>query len=937
MEVPEKPMIFAFGAYELDTRVYELRSGGSVCPIEPQVFDVLVYLATHRDRVVSKEELLEKLWPDRFVSEATLTSRLKAARRAVGDDGKSQSVIRTLHGRGYRFVADLRESGDAVVRPSASRPEGTPPSALPDGFVGREVELATLDATLSRAVAGRRQLLFVAAEAGAGKTTLVQAFLGRATAAGEMLVARGQCVEHRGSGEPFMPILDALGRLCRGNAGGRITALLERSAPSWLAQMPFLLSEGQAAALAERGASGERMLRELVTLVELISSEEPLVVVLEDLHWSDSATLEALDLLARQNEPARLLIIGTFRPADVRACLHPAWTVCQELRARGQCELMRLPLLSIGEIEAYLQRRLPGATFTARLSALLHGRTSGNALFIGNLVDSWLARGLIRIEEGAWALGASMQTLESDVPDTLQLLIEKQASELDSPRRQLLEAASVVGREFPVALLAALLAVGDEELEIRCESLAHEGRFLAAAGSEAWGDGTLTSRFVFTHDLYVDVLYERIPEARRARMHQQAGLVLERSWQGKEKERSAELALHFQRAHDRLRAIRYLDLAARQAVERSAYREAVLHFTAALQLLQETAASPERDGLELDLRARFAPALIATRGWADAEAEENYHRASELARNLGDDATLSQVLYGMANMYEYRGEYRRSEAIVRERLRRVGKTSDVSAIESHELLACSMLHQGRFREATEHGVRVFAVVDENPVLLDVAAVALLVQAHGWMSGALVFVGRKDEAIAHNDIAIRLAEARGDELARASALIQAAFVRFYLREPDACRELAQAGLEIARERRLPFHVSCAQILLGWCAAMTGDHDTALREVRSGIRISLSIGSRMDVPLFLAILAECQEHAGDHEGAFETLDEAFARIGRNRSFFYLPELYRMSADLLTARGNRETARAALERGLAIAEEQESPFFIARIEESMRATGK
>src|SRR3954454_474410 len=100
-------MIYAFGLYQLDTRVFELRHRGDVCPVEPQVFNVLAYLAEHRDRVVSKDELLEKLWPDRIVSDTTLTSRLKAARKAVGDDGKSQCVIRTVHGRGYRFVAEI--------------------------------------------------------------------------------------------------------------------------------------------------------------------------------------------------------------------------------------------------------------------------------------------------------------------------------------------------------------------------------------------------------------------------------------------------------------------------------------------------------------------------------------------------------------------------------------------------------------------------------------------------------------------------------------------------------------------------------------------------------------------------------------------------------------------------------------------------------------
>src|SRR5215475_272532 len=98
-------MIYVFANFELDTLLFELRHRGEVCAVEPQVFNVLAYLAEHRDRLVSKEELLEKLWPDRIVSDATLTSRLKAARKAVGDDGKAQSVIRTVHGRGYRFVA----------------------------------------------------------------------------------------------------------------------------------------------------------------------------------------------------------------------------------------------------------------------------------------------------------------------------------------------------------------------------------------------------------------------------------------------------------------------------------------------------------------------------------------------------------------------------------------------------------------------------------------------------------------------------------------------------------------------------------------------------------------------------------------------------------------------------------------------------------------
>lgn len=920
-------MIYGFGPFELDTRVYELRHRGAPRAVEPQVFNVLAYLAEHRDRVVSKEELLDELWRDRFVSETTLTSRLKAARKAVGDDGKAQTVIRTVHGRGYRFVADVRIAVDSEPPP----PVVVPPPPRSAEFVGRGAELARLQQALALACEGKRQIVFVTGEAGAGKTTLVEAFLGRARAT-PMVVARGQCVEHRGTGEPYMPLLDALGRLCRGAHGPRTIELLRREAPTWLLQFPSLLSDDEAAALAARSSSGTRMLRELGMLLERLAEELPVVLLVEDLHWSDSATLEAIDLLARHTDPARLLVLGTFRPSDVKASGHPVLATAQELGARGQCERIELPLLAVREIDDYLRARFPGADFVRDVAALLHERTAGNPLFVGNLVCSWLARGLIRQHEGEWALDASLATLETDVPESLQQLIERRLAELDAEDQRVLEAASLIGREFPVALLAATLGAGDEEVERRCESLARGGRFLAPAGTAQWPGGALTSRFAFTHDLYVDAVYERIPEARRGRMHRQAGLALEGAWPGREREHAAQLALHFRRARDRARAVRYLDVAAEQAVQRSAYREAVLHFTAALELLQETEPSVERDRNELAIRARLAPSLIATRGWAEPGTEENYHRGCELARRLGERAVLSQMLYGVAVMYEYRGHFRRAERIVLERLALDGEEAMANAVESHELLSCSLVHQGRFAEAVQHAARAIAAAERHGEPLDPGTLHVLVQSHGWMSEGLVFLGRHKEALEHSARSVRLAEARGDELTRAGAIAQAAFLHFYRREKEECRRLAAAAEAIARERRLPFHLACARVLLGWCLSLDGAHEEALREVRAAIRMSLSVGARMEVPLLLAILAECLERAGEPQRALEALDEAFAHVGRGRAFFYAPELYRMSAELLFARGDADSARTALDEAESIAAEQASPLLSARLAGSL-----
>src|SRR5262249_27430761 len=195
------------------------------------------------------------------------------------------------------------------------RPLSTQDSVL----VGRETELAQLHGWLERAVAGQRQLVFVTGEPGIGKTALVDGFLHQVAASGGLWIGRGQCVEHYGAGEAYLPVLEALGRLCRESGGERLIALLRRHAPIWLAQLPALLSETDLEALQRtaQGTTRDRMLREFAELVEAISAEQPLVLALEDLHWSDPSTLDLLTLVAQRREATRLLVLGTYRPAEV--------------------------------------------------------------------------------------------------------------------------------------------------------------------------------------------------------------------------------------------------------------------------------------------------------------------------------------------------------------------------------------------------------------------------------------------------------------------------------------------------------------------------------------------------------------------------------------------------------------------------------------------
>jgi AAA ATPase domain len=308
-------------------------------------------------------------------------------RQAIGDSGRAQQLIQTVYGYGYRFVAAVEECADlppgaagealrsldgpasapppdddlhaasvsltpesagdrfvapvAAAKPSAGRHQTAATSRLTqrttfihsDLFVGREAELAQLHQWFATALQGQRQVGFITGAAGIGKTALVDTFVARVTATEALWVGHGHCLEQYGPGEPYLPMLEALGRLCRGAEGKPFLELLQQYAPSWLMQMPALLPSADREALQETadGTTQPRMLRKLTEALDQLTAERPLVLVLEDLQWSDVSTLEWLTYVARRPDPARLLILGTYRPVDAMIRAHPVCTVMAEL------------------------------------------------------------------------------------------------------------------------------------------------------------------------------------------------------------------------------------------------------------------------------------------------------------------------------------------------------------------------------------------------------------------------------------------------------------------------------------------------------------------------------------------------------------------------------------------------------------------------------
>jgi DNA-binding winged helix-turn-helix (wHTH) protein len=932
-------MIYRFGDCELDDQRYELRRGGVPCHLEPQVFEVLAYLVRHRDRVVPRTELLDQIWGSRFVTDSALASRVKAARRAVGDSGRTQGVIRTVHGRGYRFLAPVQEPAQAPG-PRAGAP--APPVAVPAGVapVGREAELARLQELHGLAQAGRRQVVFVTGEAGIGKSTLVEAFA--AGVEGEAgLVARGQCLEQRGAPEPYLPVFDALDRLCRADAGA--VAVLSRLAPTWLVQMPALVDSGDRDDLQRRALGGtrERMLREAAEALEAVAAGRPLVLLLEDLHWADPSTVDLLEWLARRPTPARLLVAGTYRPADALAGGASIAAVGADLRLRGLAAELPLGELGVAAVATVLGRDLPGAEVPEELARLVHRRTDGVPLFVVQLAQAWTDAGVLRPAEGRWELASGPAGADGQVPDDLRRLLELQLERLAAADLAMLEAAAVAGVEFAAATAAGDGPAGVEAVEERCAALARHGRLLRATGPVAWADGTVSAGFRFDHDLHRTVLYDRIPAARRARLHAAVADRLERAYGPAVTGHAAELAAHLLAARDHARAVPYLQAAATQALGRSAPREAAGHLEALLAALPHLPEGPERDQAELAAQMTLGPALVAIRGFASPELEAAYTRAHELCVALDRPHELALVLHGLAAVAEFRGRYHRSEALL-ERILRLG-IGDL-AVEAHELLACSTFHQGAAARAAGYAEQGLALYDEDGDHTYLAAFGEhpAVCCHYWAALALWFLGRPDSALDHGEQARALATSHPYSLA--SAEVQLAYLHQYRGEAAATLRWATSALTAATEHGFPIRSAQAAILGGWAVAVTAADAAGVEQLRAGLAGYRATGAELDHPYYLGLLGEAvAATAGPAEGLV-VVEEAIRMVGTARPFYYLPELHRIRGDLL-ARDPASAGQAAGAYGRAMtlaaghgarSPELRAAIRLARLPEPVRPAG-
>lgn len=627
-------MSWVFGDCELDEALFQLRRAGRPVKVEPKVFDVLLYLLRHCDRVVSKDELLDALWPGETVTESVLPRCVAAARRATGDDRASQRVIQTVHGRGYRFVADLRDAAPETHSAAVRAPEAPPAVTAGADFVGRREVIERAQRALGEAAAGRGRLLLLVGEPGIGKTRTAEEIGARARARG-FRGFEGRCFE--GEGAPaYWPWVQILRRCVEQASEPELAADLAPSARELAALVPELRE--RLPGLPEHGdLSGEharfRLFDAVARALRRMGARRPLVLSLDDLHWADADSLQLLQWLAGELRDAPLLILGTYRDVEVRRD-HPLAPLLGALARLPRCERVALDGLAPAEIGT-LVGRLGGAAAKPELVEAIGRMTDGNPFFIHE-VARWLVDGA-----GPDALDAG--TLDLALPQSVRDAIGRRLDALSPACNELLRAAAVGGRSFAGRVVQAVAgSAADETLEAIGEAL--DARVLVESTE---GSG----RYAFHHALTRQTLYEELSVPARVRLHRRFGEALEQAYGPRAEDHLAELAHHFFEAApggDAQKAVDYAARAARHAHRLCAYDEAARHATRALEALD--LAIPADESRRGALLADLGESLLA--GGGRARAREHFLEAAELARRLAQPALLARAAVGYRGFAE---------------------------------------------------------------------------------------------------------------------------------------------------------------------------------------------------------------------------------------------------------------------------------------------
>jgi DNA-binding winged helix-turn-helix (wHTH) protein/tetratricopeptide (TPR) repeat protein len=928
--------MYEFGPFRLDPVDRVLLRERRILPLTPKGFDLLLVLVRNAGHVVLKDDLMREVWPDTFVEENNLTVNMSALRKILEEGSSGQSYIQTVPRRGYRFVASVCHSENSlpIVHPLPDAAE-----TVSEILVGREPELRKLETFLTNAVQGSGHMVFITGEPGIGKTALSNSFLrlvrSRYPAA---RLSQGRCLEQYGAGEPYLPILDSLSALLSGPDCEFVGQVLRSRAPTWCLQLPSFFSSDESRERLYRetvGATKERMLREMVDALGALASAAPLILHFEDLHWADPSSTDLLRRLSHDVTNRRLLVTGTFRPEDVERGNHAFKNFLLETQTHNQCGEIVLELLTREALGLYLNTRFAPNRFDPELSDLIHRRTEGQPLFAVSLVQFLVERGdIARIGE-YWLLTRPLSELDVEVPANVRKMIQRKIEVLEEEDRRTLGYASIQGEEFTSVLLAGLLGTDDVALEERLDRLDKVHRLIKTIEEDELPDGTVSTRYRFTHVLYQNAVYQDLVSKRRALLHRRTGDLMLRVYGHDAPRFATQLAMHFERGRDFERTVEFLVHAGENAMQIHANEKAVEHYGRALAFTPRLPRE-KQEAVFSEIYQKRGAAYLAI-GHFDHAIEDFTHLLSR-ARAISDRAMEHRALNALAEVYFYSHRLDDLDRCAGEALRIAEQLGDERLrVETMAFIAMRQDIVGELADAKrnlDEVIRISRTFDYRRALLDALAWRgqlhffqteyqcareallqainlasdlrhgpLLVQTHFFLGLSLGNMGRMSEALAVLRRDLELARRNGDQYWPAKILNCIAWIYRELQAFDEAAKYDMESLHVARANKVREAETNALINLGYDCSHVAEPQQALRSFENARAIlEVDVWSRwiFQIRLF-AGLATHHLLQGELENA-----ETYARLlfdfaNRYESRKYIAIADKLLAEAAIARGD------------------------------------
>ena len=803
-----------------------------------------------------------------------------------------------------RPVPAWRVCGEASVesRFAAIRAGGLP-------LIGRAHEMGLMRERWHLARQGEGQILTVTGEAGIGKSRVIEA-LQQELAAEAHARINLQCSPYH-SDSALYPVIQYLNRaaglapadppdLCTEKLRALLGArhIVNPAALPLLAELLSipLTEAAPAASPAQRKAATLALIVEIMTWT---SDGDPLLIVLEDAHWIDATTLEMMTRLADSITRARLLVVVSARPDFT-----PSWL------SRPHATLITLGRLGRPECMQVVAGVAAAHGLAADTIAAIIAKTDGVPLFVEELTRSVIE-------------SAGGESVPATLKDSLMARLDRLGG-----AREVAQIAAVIGRQFTFALLEAVAAKDNDELE---DMLAK----LIAAGIVFPEERGLERSFNFKHALVRDAAYESLLLMRRREWHGRVGLALEQRFSDVAAKEPEMLAYHFGEAGQLSLACDYRMHAGNQAVGRSTYVEAIAHFTAGLKLA-ETMPPPNGLQRQLDFWLKLGSALFVTQGLQSIEAETAYTKAAEIGEALGDGPASFQAKWGLwinANL-------RRKTALARDRANELVSFAQQSGdrellLEAYHCQLSTAHFRGDVRgvlEGSRHAISLYDVMQHRHLAHAFGGHDPCVCAHAQCGNAWQLSGEGQNARQHFTQAIALAETLDHPNSLAHGLHSTGMGHQLGGDREAVYAAAHRAAALADKFGLPPWRASSLILVGWATASGAAAADAVRLIDAEIANATAAGPLPQY--YLGLAAEVLLAAGRPADALGHLERAIAGIGEAGIGIYLPEIYRLRGACLLAleRGNKAEARSAFATAADIAKRQGAVIFERRAEASL-----